>query len=239
MPEITTIQDLVTIADQGPRERWWRGHALEEYRLVPSLLRSEALHCHELTITSRFMVRAPTRYSPCPDDSDMSGWLFLMQHHRLPTRLLDWSLSPLIAAYFAVTHRKDTPGTLWVIDPLRLNAISVGQTGICTPGNQYVTKHFAAAFCKDIEAPESTVAVLPNESSLRMLAQQSVFTIHGTSTPLEEHPDCDKFLTKFEIPAAAKESMLRQLHRLGMAEADLFPDLDHLASEIAGTKFTS
>jgi len=49
----------------------------------------------------RFKQQAHRYLQYLPDDEDLISWLALMQHHGVPTRLLDWTRSPYVAAYFA------------------------------------------------------------------------------------------------------------------------------------------
>jgi hypothetical protein len=48
-----------------------------------------------------------------PSNDYVLNWWPLMRHYGAPTRLLDWSLSPYVALYFAVEEPWDEDGALW------------------------------------------------------------------------------------------------------------------------------
>ena len=82
----------------------YRGMPNVDFRMMPSLRRicKEKSHILEPVILSNF-----TKYAVLEDPSiETSIWrqMILGQHHGLPTRLLDWSFSPLISMHFALTE---------------------------------------------------------------------------------------------------------------------------------------
>ncbi|MBE3123864.1 MAG: FRG domain-containing protein [Planctomycetes bacterium] len=90
---------------------WYRGEAMREKgsALCPSVFRSDyylrgvdGYRSTEKWMITEFWRKAVLRGVDCPPREDGLAWLALAQHHGLPTRLLDWTESILVAAWFAV-----------------------------------------------------------------------------------------------------------------------------------------
>lgn len=196
---------------------------------------------YEHSINLTFQRQAKTRYQNCPPKDDLAAWLFLMQHYSLPTRLLDWTQSILAALFFVVSDKNysNEPGAILGLNPYELNLNQLGVSSILAPVHSKVRQLFSTAFAGTLAKGEDFVAaVISEEVDIRMLVQMAAFTINGNEKPIDGLPNCQDFLTKFEIPAKAKSGFNRVLDLLGIWESNLFPDLDHLAKFIA-SRFTN
>ena len=113
--EIQSISDLTKYARKvySGHGVWslWRGQE-RDWPLIPGIYR-EGREENELDITNRFRQGASPRFTNCPARDDYQSWLFLMQHHRLPTRLLDWSQSALTSLFFAAMPKTKEPAVLY------------------------------------------------------------------------------------------------------------------------------
>ncbi|MBV9212795.1 MAG: FRG domain-containing protein [Actinobacteria bacterium] len=91
----------------------FRGLARSSYSNVSSLARLGG----DFADLERHLVRNFRKYAhremPGPTTWD---WLSLAQHHGLPTRLLDWTFSPLIALHFATASWPDDDAVLLAVD---------------------------------------------------------------------------------------------------------------------------
>jgi len=236
---VVKLLEIVELVSKNMGPSWWRGQT-SNWELRPGVFRDPRQRRHEGTLVQEFKLRARTRHSNCPPEDDLPGWLFLMQHYRLPTRLLDWSASPLIALFFAV---KDEPlegkqpetGALFALSPMELNRVQLGKDDI-VPAN---SKDDASLLFKGIFEPKpdaesyNAAAIGANEIDNRMLMQLAQFTIHDTDKPLQALDRFDSFLFHFEVPAITKSNIKRELSNLGISESNIFPDLEHLATDLA------
>ena len=219
---------------------WWRGHGQETWALVARVHREKRSDRYETNIAMRFYNRAPTRHFRCPDADDFAGWLSFMQHYGLPTRLLDWSESALIAAFFIANNpkRDNEPGALWALHPDLLNEAEGMPKGIMTPGAKDVHQLYLCPF-KGVAEVDRIAAALAPEKDIRMLVQLATHTVHGSGRALETHEHRDKFLMKWVVPAAAKSQLRADLALLGIRTSTVFPDLEYLAKELTESKYST
>ncbi len=92
--------------------------------LLPSTLpRFESLPYFEERLLEEFKRSLCDELPRPPSSDDFIDWLAIMQHHGAPTRLLDITRSPYVAAYFASKDvLEDNWGTLWGFNVLKLGA---------------------------------------------------------------------------------------------------------------------
>lgn len=221
---------------------WYRGHASIKWQLLPSVIRNVPPQVREYKLWRmersmfvRFQSGAYSRARDLPDQNDVSKWLCLMRHYGLPTRLLDWTRSPLVAAFFALKQRPIKTPTIWVLNPSRLNNYfkTIAPVLIMrdkTPDKK-LRNHFADIL-RQKDEEKSILAIHPPEVDGRILAQRSTFTIHGIPTPLQNLKLDGSYLYKIRISRNGAQNISRALKLLGYDESVLFPDLDHLASLI-------
>ncbi len=226
----------------GDTVPWWRGQSDCGWPLVPSVFRNmDNGERYEQNVAGRFVQKAATRSANCPPRTELDSWLFLMQHYGLPTRIMDWTESVLVAAYFAVRQERhyDKPGVIWALAPAALNQEQIGRKTIVGTGSDPAPSLFRRAFeGAATTTSQPIIAIGANQFDIRRLVQLSEFTLHGEATPLDELSNHDKFLSKYLVPPAAKPVISQTLKLLCFNESNLFPDLDHLASEIKSLSFS-
>jgi hypothetical protein len=140
----------------------------------------------EFEFIEEFKRRAPVLSDNLPDRDNHIEWLFIMQHHGAPTRLLDWSES-IFVAYFAVSELPNEDGELWAMYPPDLNEKS--GLGLPLPNSRHL-RYLAsepmwargseklAEELKLEKVPEYPIAFSPPMNFPRMVSQLSAFTIH-------------------------------------------------------------
>ena len=233
---LTSWEAFLELVVQPPYSNWaFRGERDETWPLYSSLSRylmnfgvnREAWAAQESRILRVFKRKAHQFLEQPPDPDDDFQWLALMQHHGAPTRLLDFTWSPYVAAFFAL-ERTLTDGVVWAMNP---RAIDIGRGKEPRRMDPRLKGHFTRYYLKGTH--RFIWMGEPHTMNRRLIAQSGTFAVPGVlDVPIEEilsDRDQENILAKFVLTNEMREHGMRELYRMNITNATLFPDLDGLA----------
>jgi hypothetical protein len=224
---------------QTPYSNWaFRGERDERWPLYSSLSRylqnfgvaPRAWPEQESRILRIFKRKAHQFLNQPPDPDDDFQWLALMQHHGAPTRLIDFTWSPYVAAFFAL-ERTLADGVVWAMNPARILSRHAHKPIRMDPRSKgNFRRYFLKGNQRLIWMGE------PHTMNRRLIAQSGTFAVPGVlDVPIEEIidvPDPENVMAKFILTNLVRETGMRELYRMNITYATLFPDLDGLAKSM-------
>jgi hypothetical protein len=236
---LETWEAFLELVTHPPYSHWaFRGERDERWPLYSSLSRylqnsgvaPAAWSQQEARILRIFKRKAHQFLDKPPDWDDDFQWLALMQHHGAPTRLIDFTWSPYVAAFFAL-ERTLCDGVVWAMNPARVDssrAPAPVRTDPRVKGN--FQRYFLKGSRRFIWMGE------PYTMNRRLIAQSGTFAVPGVlDVAIEDtlsDADQENILAKCVLTHAVREVGMRELYRMNITYATLFPDLDGLAKSM-------
>ena len=217
----------------------FRGLSDKNFKLKSSFLRNSGA----ITRLEYHLLRSFRKYAQLEDRVTMSEWrlLTIAQHHGLPTRLLDWTYSPFVAAHFATddTAKYDCDGVIWNVDFVKVNRMlpdQVKQVLVDTGSNTFTIEMIEEAVrnLKEFDAMDPGNLVIffePPSLDARIVNQFAFFSVMSSATAilddwLIKHPN---IFRRIIIPKELKWEIRDKLDQANITERILFPGLDGLA----------
>ncbi|MDP3522297.1 MAG: FRG domain-containing protein [Hydrogenophaga sp.] len=199
---------------ESMRDSGWifRGVSSPKHYLVPSIGREVVYGSYKLAQEQRLFEEFKNRaialvIDPRFDDWD---WLAYAQHIGVPTRLLDWSVNPLVALYFALESDADTDRVVYAVQYSKyIHEVDHRNT---SPFANTKEGRFTAPLAFD-----------------RIRAQRGIFTIHPHPTKVF-HPEG---LKSFLVKQSLVKDFRKRLFKYGIDHWHVYPDAHGLGLQLA------
>lgn len=186
------------------------------------------------------------------DIGTLDSWdtYYLAQHHRIPTRLLDWTESFSASLFAFDGWDGQTTPCIWIMQPELLNKASINWEGVVAPENNpavdswlprrvvlpnHIVLQDQEGFCYDNNHP---LAIYPKRTNTRINAQQGMFTIHGRNQAAlpdivaQLGASATDVFARIDLVSFDVGSVLSDLRLLGIRRAAVYPDIDNFVLDL-------
>lgn len=224
---ITSVDAYLQAIKEIPKDRTvlYRGHAREDWKLQPSVGRMKKYEVEkEESIFLKFKMRYHLYTNDMPS-TDIDT-LFLAQHYGLPTRLLDWTDNPLIGLWFACQEEQEFDGCVYTIKAEKDHLQEDDRLNF----DIFADKKTNFTENQEKQADEKNHSlIIPDYTNRRFLNQKGMFLWF-------KYPDIsiskEQLKPSFIISKKHKKDILKELSNIGINEAFVYPDLEHLCENI-------
>jgi hypothetical protein len=254
--EINSITDFIRSTKLLPKKQWvFRGHANELWKIESTLSRFLRTHAtniktswharRESQAISRFQKAAHDFLNHLPDDKNTLEWLAVMRHYGAPTRLIDFTYSPITALFFAAGDPFRDFSAPFVVHALNIKSVlsktcSVLERGLdcrLSPSDFEIltTSQFTKNYVSFFEGRWNTP---------RQIAQQGLFMLTSTvamdveqflgSCPLlkGKHNNNPWLCFRFNGGLKLHKEITNYLLDVNQTHATLYPGVEGLAQSL-------
>lgn len=251
---ISSIGQLINIFREFGSSWIFRGQMNSEWNIESSLERflkpigfSEFARKLEDYFLCEFRARAHHYISRDMLPKTKLGWLSLMQHHGVPTRLIDFTESPFIALFFAFDGYVDTNNdvAVWALDFSKIDGDAVDylkKFGRLSVDYEWIKSNRDEVFDKYIDgnSHELLWVTEPDLHNLRLENQKGTFLLSGKldkpvmsylENGYENEICCAK---KIIIPGDFRSEVYFLLNAMGVDNRRIYPGLEGLGKDLSG-----
>lgn len=234
--ELVNSEQYRSWAFRGQGDARW-----QVWSTLPRFLQRHGVHeehwrHQERRSINKFQRKAHHFLKHVPHDEDTLQWLALMQHHGAPTRLLDFTWSPYVAAFFALQDATEAVA-VWAING---DEITWGQLFRTDEDRDRLDPRIRGNLDAMYLAEDSNRVYVgePKRQNERLIAQSGTFAVPGTiHQPLDrilaKYPSPRRTIAKFVLPPKLRRRAIEDLKKMNILNATLFPGLDGLARSIS------